>query len=364
MRQQRLTKQMKQGSRGQNQIADQFYEIGWVPSTPLLDLGEDFIIHIYINGVPTGYTFHAQVKSVNYISKHKMGNFITYRFRTKDLINWEGFGEPVVLMIWDINKREGCWELVQEVIEQLDKKRPSWRENKTSTTIAIPFEKNFTDNGLIILKRCVGHHFYQQISKGKDLQIITSLSFPNTPYGKSQLEAFERHIKEGTPVSLGPEIVQELHLSAWWEEWFGGEEKKNIELQLGQIHSLKTWHANIDVVSKKGKTASIPNIEFQVVQAGTELIKMSNEKQGSPILFIIDMWRRNSLLLGKISITFIGFGHNLAEIKNTLNFLQAIADGGQLIQTFPQIKDNPITSFFNPQLDMTQIKILSKSLIN
>jgi hypothetical protein len=268
MNQRRFSHELQQEQISRKQIEERFVQFGWIPSTPL-DLGEDFIVHIYLDGRATGVTFHVQAKSVTNIAMRRKAAHLLYILKPKDLKHWEAFSTPVVLIVWDIKQREGRWALVADIIKELDKNRPQWRNNTKGVSVQIPWENTFADQGLIRLKQLVGQHFYPQISGGKELEINARFSFPNTLQGQEIRQAFERHLKEGEPVTLKGRTIQELHFSEWWQQWFGDYDPDTIELQLGPTSSQHLLPATIDIISNKAETASVPQVEFRITQAGT-----------------------------------------------------------------------------------------------
>jgi hypothetical protein len=58
-----------------------------------------------------------EVDAVHY-KKRKNDNLV-YDLEVKDLKHWENFSLPVVLVIWDINLREGRWALVNQIVADL-----------------------------------------------------------------------------------------------------------------------------------------------------------------------------------------------------------------------------------------------------
>ena len=333
-----------------HQIEELFEASGWMTATPP-DLGEDFVIHIYIDGRATGASFFVQAKSVTSISKlHKDANLV-YSIPVKDIKHWGTFVSPVVLIVWDINQRDGRWALISDIIPELDKNRPNWRNNKTKVRVKIPWINTLSDKGLIQLKQTIGIQFYPLISRGRNFEMDAKFVFPNTSEGQVYLQAFERHIKEGEPVILKGKIIQELKVSEWWEKWFGEYDPETVQLQIGRISSQRIFNATIDIISNKGETSYIPNVEFQVEQAGTELIKINNHLQPIPMKFDITVRKSGTSTNGICTLAINGFSNSLDETLNMLHFLQGIADGGQLRITFAGFEDQPSIMKTEPYRD-------------
>jgi hypothetical protein len=100
----RLTPAMKQELISRCQLSERLINFGWLPNSTILDLGEDFLVQVYLDSKATGVTFQIQVKSTRNLYKHRSrkGDFLTYQFPVKDLRHWEAFDVPaVVLFVWD-----------------------------------------------------------------------------------------------------------------------------------------------------------------------------------------------------------------------------------------------------------------------
>jgi len=342
MSQSRFSPQINQERISRKQIEERLVNFGWVATPPEVDLGEDYFIHIYIGGRATGVSFYAQAKSVTNLLQRRKNNKLVYTLKPKDLKHWETFVLPVVVIVWDTKRREGCWALISKLISQLNKDRPNWRNNTTGVSVSIPWENTLDDVGLVSLKQAVGQHFYPLIAGDKELELNVKLSFPNTPEGQEFRGAFERHLKEGEPVDLKGKIIQELRFSPWWEQWFGGYDPETVELHIGPTSSSDTLLAGIDVISNAGENASISNIEFRYTQVGTELVKLTNDHQAVPLHFNVTLPKPEISRYGYISLTTKSFGRNVFETRDTMRFLQALTNGGKICLTFTSLNNQTL----------------------
>lgn len=345
----RFSKQSQQEQISLGQIQERLAEYGWIASRPDIDLGEDRIIHIYIGGRATGVTFHAQAKSITNLAKRKKGNYLTYRLELKDLKHWSEFSTPVVIIIWDIKLREGRWAIVSDIVVQLDKDRPNWRTNKAKVNVRIPWENTLDDIGLTKLKQMIGQRLYPLIAGGKPLEVNARFVFPDTPEGQEHLRALERHMREGEPITLKGQTIQELRFSEWWDQWFGGYNLELAELYLGPVISQSLVPITIDVLSNKGDTVTIPNLQFRKVQAGTEYVKLTNDQQATPLQFTLEIRKlETTTQVMSISWTVRRLGQTLNEICTILSFLQAMADGGRMRLTFVDLDNQSLTGKAEP----------------
>ena len=317
-------------------------------ASPSPDLGEDFIVEVYHEGKNTGVTFYIQEKSVTNLGGRKTkDNRLVYTLKVKDLKHWDKFSLPVVIVVWDVNLREGRWGLAKDLISYLDQNNPKWRKNKKDVQVYIPWENGTNNEGLKRLKAEIGKQVYPLISFGKDLSLTMKLAFPKTPDGMKLQKAFDLHIKEGEPVTLNGDVIQELKFSDWWETWFGGFDLKQAEIYISESSQQRTVPISFKIIPNKGKTISLPNMEFRLVRAGTELMKFSNEHTSCPLLINFSLRKEGDLIRGNQTFTFRHVGGDPHEIVNFADFMKAIESGGKLRLEFHDVKQS-YTSDFPP----------------
>lgn len=342
----RSSLQLEQEQKSRHQLAERLSDFGWHFTSPSPDLGEDFIVEIYHEGQNTGITFYVQEKSVTNLSarKTKKENLV-YQLKVKDLKHWESFSLPVVIIIWDVNLRDGRWCLVRELISYLDQNNPKWRKNKKDVQVYLPWGNGISDEGLRRLKVEIGKQVYPLISSGKDLSLNMKLSFPNTPEGVNLRKAFDLHIKEGEPVTLKGDVIQELKFSDWWETWFGGFNLKEAEIYISENSQQRAVPISFKIIPSKGKTISLSNLEFRLIQAGTEFIKFSNEHTACPLLINFSLRKEENLIHGNQTFKFRHVGGDPHEILDFMNFIKALEYGGKLRLELHDIKQSYTANF-------------------
>jgi predicted nucleotidyltransferase len=324
-------------------------EFGWIATPPDEDLGEDFIVHIYLDGRATGVTFHVQEKSVTNLHERRKGDFLVYDFEVKDLKHWESFSLPVVLVVWDIELRKGRWALIDDVISDLDQRRPNWRENKSKASVYIPWDNTTDDAGLIKLKQGIGHRLFPIIAGNKPLEIQFKREFPNTDEGKAAYEAIDRAIKEGEPITI--QGFRELNFSNWFMSWFGEFDPQKATISLGPPPSVPTFLVRIDIISTLGETAILPIIELKMIKVGSEVAQLSNQHQNSALHFLFKVPDLTKTKEGTVTISLNHLGHNVYETREVLRFLQAVSSGGELRLT-PLTEDKlPIIVYVSRNLE-------------
>lgn len=346
MNKRRSSIQLEQEKKSRLQLEERLSDFGWHLATPSPDLGEDFIVQIYHEGQNTGVNFYIQEKSVtNLENRRTKDNNLVYTLKVKDLKHWENFSLPVVIFVWDVILREGRWALVKELISSLNTKNPKWRKNKSDVQVYIPWKNDTNDESLKRLKIEIGKQVYPLISLGKDLSLTLKLAFPKTPEGMKLQKAFDLHIKEGEPVTLRGDVIQELKFSDWWETWFGGFDIKNAEIKIGENSPDRRIPVSIKIISAKGKTVSLSNLEFKPVRIGTELIKFSNEHTSCPLSLTISMRRNGKESHGNINCVFREIGGDPHDMLGYLEFIMAMGLGGKIRVDFHDVNQSTSADF-------------------
>ena len=354
MRAPRFTPQLNQEQISRGQLHERLTKFGWVLSEPSVDLGEDFIVHIYLEGRATGITFHVQLKSVTDLVERHKGDYLVYDFEVKDLIHWGEFSQPVVLVVWDVHLREGRWALVEEIISDLNQRRPLWRDNKTKVRVHIPWDNTTDDAGLVRLRRSIGQHFYPLIAKDEPFQGKMEFVFPNTDEGQAALKGLEAYVKEGEPVAINGKFIQELGLPDWWTRWFGDYDADTMELTLGPLPYPEIFFAHLNIIDAGGETASISAIELKRIKSGLAVVHLSNEHQNLPLHLYIVI-RRNSQKYEDATISYSlnvrlnVAGHSMHQIREAMKFLQILTRGGKLRLTFPALNNTTLEMSVLPQ---------------
>ena len=359
----RLAKQKQQELRSRGQLYDRLSEFGWVPVFVDPDLGEDFIVQIYHQGRSTGITFYVQAKSVTNLKDRRKNDRLFYDLEVRDLKHWEEMSQPVALVVWDVELREGRWALIDTLISELNQRLPDWRTKKTKVRIYLPWNNTTDDAGLVQLRQSIGQRLYPLIAKDKPLELQIKWSYPDTEEGRAAREAFERFLKEGEEVNIRGEYIQELKFSEWWVRWFGEPPLSDESLLIiGPSASTQTFVADVDIISVKGETAFIPTVEFKVVKAGQEVVQLSNEHQASPLHFRLTANRIEKYVRGLVTVN--NRGSNVHVTRDIIRFLQAIATGGTLRITFLALGKDPLAIALPPQPEKAprpeDIKLLDK----
>lgn len=286
----RLSPQQQQENISRNQLGEFLESHGFVTGDISPDLGEDILIRIYEKGVSTGISFFVQLKSVNNIEKYtlKSGD-ISYPFEVKDLEHWAAQAVTVVLVIWDVNRKQGWWMWINYAIQFLQGSNPVWKQNKT-TSIHVPSKNELTEAGLLEIRHLLANLYYPILSKDKELTINAKFSFPPTPEGKVKFEELKRHFAAGDEVEIDGKYIEIFDFPDWWKRLYGEIDPIGMHLKLGSVRSKTARPVQFEFISKT-ECERIAYVELWMVKQGQEEITLTNDQQNIPVKFSIVMNR-------------------------------------------------------------------------
>jgi hypothetical protein len=290
----RVTKEQRQGKKGQGQVDECFSDLGWEPRPLTPDLGEDFIIDIYDEGVSAGLAFYAQVKSSESLTKFllKTGDY-SYPIEVKDLNHWRDYMPPVVLIIWDTTQRQGYWVAIADAITCLDKVNPVWqnrvkkaKSKEPKVNVLVPSANIVGQNTLKSLREKVATLMLPAIIEGKKLTLTLHFSFPNDSQGSAQQEALKRFLDFGEGVSIDGKFIKGIQMPDWYERKLGkpaiNPEGKFV---FGPRHSNQTEKFRLTLLSPEGRILQVEVIEVKAVRAGNKRLTFRNEHMPTPFAF-------------------------------------------------------------------------------
>lgn len=331
-RRKRFTRQMKQELISRCQFCEEIIRQGWMPGEESLDLGEDLIAHIYLDGVASGVSVFFQLKSTRDWVKDilKNGDTLTRRFDVQHLKDWGEFAQPCILVVWNVNLRKGRWVLVDEAIVDLDQRRPGWRSQST-TTVRFPVDNTVDHSGLVRLRHRIGHRMYDVIARGRDPEFKVKAQVGGSDQGPSRRTALEDFFRKGERVELvGPEIAS-FEGPEWWMRWFGDTfDPEKQMLVMESQGAKKALPASIAMNGNNGIVEILRHIELRIVRAGTESLLLSNAHQSYPIHIWIPIERHQPALREKARIEQVRGGSDVCETHGLLRFFSALFSGGVL----------------------------------
>ena len=337
---QRLTRASQQELRSRHQLAARLAEIGWTVADPP-DMGEDFICSVYFKGRGTGAAFYVQLKSVSSLESIRTRDFLSYRFRAKDLKHWESFAIPVVLIVWDVGRQEGKWVLANDAIADLDSRRPSWRSQATAT-VRLPCSNSTGDSGLSSLRSRIGLLLYPLISRGRALCVHLTLAGESEHEPSRAYREVERFYREGGEVTLEGREIKDIRFSDWWQPWSPEMDPDRVYLKILTVPSPHSLLIVVDVVGVAGAEATLSNVEMRTVRAGAEAAILSNAHQACPLLIELHVDRSTREIRAQFTLRQRSHGYNVKETLAVLQFCQAMAEGGKLVITILKTPNSPL----------------------
>ena len=327
----RFTPEFKQERISRRQLQERIVEFGWLTAEPELDLGEDFIVHIYFDGLASGVTFHLQLKSVTNLIQRRKGDILSYKFPVKDLKHWSAFEFPVALMVWDVKLKEGRWILVEEAIKQLNETNPKWINRKTKVVVNIPWANNTNNEGFEHLRLRMGLFFKTIIHSSKDVVFKIQFVFPDTEEGLAVKDNFDRFIKEGEPVNVGAENIGFVKFPEWWEKWFLLPNTRFTELAIYPLIEDKTVCIDIHYSGKNGKSLSFENVQFRKMKSGAELTIFENDPSKCPLQFKLTLQKRDSTANLNLTHKFTTDSKKVLDIAKKIDLIEILESGGTIL---------------------------------
>ncbi len=243
----RLSRQQEQENVSRKQLAEFLETHGFVTADVNPDLGEDLLVRIYDQGVSTGLSFYVQLKSVDDIDKHilKTGE-ISFSLEVKDLQHWAAQAVAVVLVIWDVKRKQGWWIWINEAIKPLQARGDAWKRNATAR-VRVPKDNQLDEAALHHIRLVLANLYYSVIAKDKEVTVQAKFSFPPTPEGRAKLEEFKRHIAAGDEVELDGKYIEAFDFPDWWQRLYGQLSPGAMHLKIAPARSDKAIPTRIRV---------------------------------------------------------------------------------------------------------------------
>ena len=280
MRKIRKSAAQQQENRSKHQIRDCFEAYGWTSDIIETDLGEDIQIHVYHDGVASGVNFYVQLKSITNLYDRRKDSLLIYRnVEVKDLLHWEGFALPVILVVWDIQLKEGKWIHIQDELPQIDEAKPSWRTQQ-KVTIKFPWVNDTSYKGLQLLKAVIGKALWPLISKGKLFEARFKINIPDNMSNQPYQNMMNRLLLEGESIEMPGRFVQSLNFSEWYTEWFGNLDSSTFTFQLKPIQSESVFKGNLLAIDQSGTLFKSDTLIFRLSRTTLDNAFLTNEEDG------------------------------------------------------------------------------------
>ena len=321
----RYSREAQQEDRSEGQIRDRLAEVGWAVDRLGRDLGEDLLVQIHDDGRSTGLSFYVQLKSVRGAERRRRKRepeALRYPLEVKDLLHWEVQTTPVVLVIWDVEKRAGYWQMIPEIIKALDAQGQEWRVQKT-VTVSVPIEQDTGDGGLRRLRWAAADRSRALVAAPSPIE----LKFPGTEEGKDSLRSYKEALDRGTRVVFQGASIPQVEMPPWYRRLYGDRgQVKRLEISFKPTDA--SLPVRIEARSVEGD-AALPYVDLRVTRRGRKQTIMSNEQQGLPFVVEVSLIEDGD---STVNLRRTRFGRTVQEAREAAAFWVALTRPGSRIR--------------------------------
>ncbi len=253
------------------------------------------------------------------------------------MVHWEVSTIPVVVILWDINKKSGYWALASAMVTKLDEENPDWRNGQKEVSVRFPAAQTTDDNGFVILRMHL-------IKEGQDS--ITrwfmrkfTVAVPDAPEAKVDLEAFLHFQATGERVTIDGKYLQmnerDARLLGPILDW---PTKLTF---MGISPSKETYPIKLEIESSDSLRAEISYIELRLVKRGSEQFTYANgheatpdapERKASP--FFVSLTQKKADEFPQITLSLSNAYPTAQELRRVIPFWSIFLAGGRLRLTY------------------------------
>ncbi|NNB84585.1 DUF4365 domain-containing protein [Corallococcus exiguus] len=122
-------------------------ETGWVVEDLHKDYGEDLFVRIFKDGRATPLSFFIQAKSSESVPRNESAQWVPVRIDVSHLRHWEGFWEPVFIVMHDSATGQSYWESIHYYLASPEG-RACLDSRRKSVTMRIPKANRLDGDGL------------------------------------------------------------------------------------------------------------------------------------------------------------------------------------------------------------------------
>jgi hypothetical protein len=322
----RWTPQQKQSAISVADIEKLFLQNDWIPQTPKIDLGEDFLVQIYHDGNWTGLSVYVQLKSTDItIEDQSEQTAFSFGLEVKDILHWDVSVVPVFIFVWDIEKLRGLWISIFDVVKELDTTHPNWRQSKpySKPTIHIPLTQSVDTRGLKTIQRFLANYFMKTFVEKyqDDLELELLLEIPNDDAGRAFLARFNEAQAKGLPIEIDGQYISEAKFSEWYRKMVGAPAGLK-RLLLEPVVDRTSRPTRIELVMRNGKVEPLAFVDLKIERDGIEEGVSSNKHQPIAIHVTLTINKINHSLA--VDYQLNNPGQNVQDTKNALSFMRAI----------------------------------------
>jgi hypothetical protein len=167
-------------------------------------------------------------------------------------------------------------------------------------------------------------------SQPESLAFSFNLRFPKTKKGLRKLGEFKRHFRFGSAVTLPGEYIADMKFPPELAALVPVDKRgKPDRLRLGKVSPGTSKDIRVTIKDGENDLASIDYVLLRAEQAGTELLRVSNESQNIPWTFEFDFLFKQ--MKAKLNLSMDIGNRNVRESLDALEFQLALAKGTDIV---------------------------------
>ena len=335
----------------------------WIVQDGQKDYGIDFTVEIVLTSGKsddvTGAVFLMQLKGTDHLRTIR-AQYVTYLIKTSSLRYYLERPELVVFLVYDAKEEVGYWIWIQDYIRERSKS--DWPKQKT-VTVRIPINNRFDAKAVgEIAQRVLRFHEpskwlsavetaqnpqyrysvrygekgvvvsiyprYPGAERDSPAELNLILNFDQTdPIAQAKLEAVERHVKTGEPVEIESRFIEKAEFpKAWSDLWGYVPELPDATVVLSTAQSERVFRYRLTILGQNDEIlGEIPQVNFRVVQGGTEEVTLSSEGDDPNLVFRLRFNHAQDKAFASIRFNFVGT--SAVVVRKLLTLQAALARG-------------------------------------
>lgn len=304
----------------------------------------------------TGVYFSIQLKGTDKLFVNKERTHVSHKCKVSALNYYLSRPEPIIYLVYDAKADIAYWVFIQDYIR--GQKDNSWK-NQESLTINIPIKNVFDKRSIEEIKiatltrhkqmqwlvatqtasnpyyrysfykdeksiSITVHPRYSGAEKDNPLIFKGLLKFDDSLEAQKTLDSFRESVRTGSSVFIGEQFIEGFDFTEVFPDLFAHIDSFKVQsIEILPVKSDDSFSVMMTFFDKnKQRVAEIPFLEFWQIQAGTEEITYSNERQRLPLRVTL---RHN---LAEKSLT-IGLeaqfkGRIITQIRDFLHLQQGV----------------------------------------
>lgn len=123
---------------------------------------------------------------------------------------------------------------------------------------------------------------HAEAERKEPLLVSATFQFDDSPEGKRAFEAFQKHFKTGSPVTIAEGNIKELHLPDVLQPLFPPDRVRGWRIEVGPRAGLEPLTIRLSVTRDSETKASLEPVIIEATQVGEDEITWENRSQRVP----------------------------------------------------------------------------------